>query len=57
MTMSESQMLIETEPNPPGYLSGKCRFYDEAGIRFVLVNDVLTHTFDIDDKTDLLQKR
>jgi len=55
MTMSESQMLIETEPNPPGYLSGKCRFYDEAGIRFVLVNDVLTHTFDIDDKTALRQ--
>ena len=54
--MSESQqMLIETEPNPPGYLSGKCGFYDEAGIRFVVVNNVLIYTFDIDDKTALRQ--
>ncbi len=55
MTMIESPMLIESEANPPGYLSARCRFYDEAGIRFVLVNDVLTYTFDIDDKTALRQ--
>ena len=47
----ENQNLIETEPNPPGYLSTKCRFFDEAGMRSVLVNDIVAYTFDLDDKT------
>ncbi len=55
MTMSESPVLIETEPNPPGHLSARCRFYDESGVRFVLVNNVLAYTFDIEDKTALRQ--
>ena len=55
MTMSQNQILIETEPNPPGYISGRCRFHDDAGIRYVFANDILAHTFDIDDKTALRQ--
>ena len=53
--MNGSQILIETEPNPPGFLSSKCRFYDEGNLRFVLVNDVVAYTFDIDDITALRQ--
>jgi len=55
LTMIESQILIETKPNPPGFLSSKCRFYDEENLRFVLVNDVVAYTFDIDDITALRQ--
>jgi len=55
MNHQANETLIADEPKPPGYISEKCRFYDESGTRFILVKDVLVYTFELTDKTALRQ--
>ena len=55
MTKETTETIFEDQAKPSGYISPICRFYDDAGTRFILVKGVLAYTFDIADKTAVRQ--